>query len=151
MNRPKIAFETERLNLSLDAILPVRQLNDPQKQFIRYKTILASIKEVGVIEPLMVYPQKGRRDQFLLMDGHLRYYALKELGIKDAECLITTEDESYTFNARINRLSPIQEHTMIMKAVKNGVTPKRIASALNLKLRDIGGEPGLLFKADSHC
>jgi hypothetical protein len=60
----------------------------------------------------------------------MRYHALKELGQTEADCLISTEDESYTYNARVNRLNPIQEHKMITRAVKNGVRPERIAAAL---------------------
>jgi hypothetical protein len=33
------------------------------------------------------------------------------LGETEADCLISTQDESYTYNARVNRLNPIQEHT----------------------------------------
>jgi ParB-like chromosome segregation protein Spo0J len=144
MSNPKIGFEFKRMTLSLDAILPIRQLKDPESSITRYSTIRASIREVGVIEPLMVYPQKGNPGYFLIMDGHLRYYALKELKIDTVECLVSTEDESFTYNAKISRLSPIQEHAMIMKAVKNGVTPERIAAALNLNVRDVRNSMNLL-------
>ena len=144
MNPPKIGFEPERIVLRLDQILPVRQIKDPGAKFVRYAAIVASIKEVGVIEPLMVYPAKGNPGSYFLMDGNLRYCALKELGISEVECLIAKEDESFTYNAKINRLSPIQEHTMIMKAVKNGVTPERIAAALNLSLQYVRSNMNLL-------
>ena len=144
MNLPKIGFEPERIVLRLEQILPVRHIKDPAAKFVRYAAIVASIKEVGVIEPLMVYPAKGNPGNYLLLDGHLRYCALKELEIGEVECLIAKEDESFTYNAKINRLSPIQEHTMIMKAVKDGVTPERIASALNLSLQYVRSNMTLL-------
>jgi ParB/RepB/Spo0J family partition protein len=144
MNLPKIGFEPERIVLRLEQILPVRHIKDPAAKFVRYAAIVASIKEVGVIEPLMVYPAKGNPGNYLLLDGHLRYCALKELEIGEVECLIAKEDESFTYNAKINRLSPIQEHTMIMKAVKNGVTPERIAAALNLSLQYVRSNMTLL-------
>jgi ParB/RepB/Spo0J family partition protein len=144
MNQPKIGFEPERIVLPLDRILPVRQIKDPGAKFTRYATIVASIKEVGVIEPLIVYPARGNPGKYLLMDGHLRYYALKDLGIGEAECLIAKEDESFTYNAKINRLSPIQEHAMIMKAIKNGVKPERIAAALNLSVQSVRSNMNLL-------
>ena len=144
MNLPKIGFEPERIVLRLEQILPVRHIKDPAAKFVRYAAIVASIKEVGVIEPLMVYPAKGNPGNYLLLDGHLRYCALKELEIGEVECLIAKEDESFTYNAKINRLSPIQEHTMIMKAVKDGVTPERIAAALNLSLQYVRSNMTLL-------
>lgn len=142
--KPLLGFEMRRVTLPLAKILPVRPFNNPGKSIIRYKSIVTSIKEVGLIEPLVVYPKKGKDRTYLLMDGHLRYHALKELGIDQAECLISLDDESYTYNARINRLSPIQENTMILKAVRNGVSIARIAAALNLKVSVIKERMNLL-------
>lgn len=137
MNSPKIGFEKQRVILSLDKILPVRVVKDPDKNVSRYQTIVSSIREIGVIEPLMVHPQRGNDGLFLLMDGHLRLHALRELGILEVECLVSVDDESFTYNARINRLSPIQEHSMITKAVKDGVPVERIAAALHKNVKDI--------------
>jgi len=128
----KVGFELRKIRVDLDAILPVRQIKDPNKRFHRYKMIVASIKEVGLIEPLVVYPQKGASEKYLLLEGHLRHSALKELGEKEADCIIATDDECFTYNARISRVSPIQEHKMILRAVENGVKPERIAAALNI-------------------
>jgi len=85
-------------SFDLQSFLPVRQIENPQKQG-RYKAILSSIKEVGLIKPLMVYPAKDCADKFLLLDGHLRYFALKELGKDSADCIISTDDEAFTYNA----------------------------------------------------
>jgi ParB-like chromosome segregation protein Spo0J len=144
MNGAKLGFEMQKIRVRLDDILPVRQVKTPQKTAGRYHTILASIKEVGLIEPLMVHPQKGIPGKYLLLDGHMRYHALRELGETEAECLISTQDESYTYNARVNRLNPIQEHKMIVRAVKNGVQPERIAAALNLPVDSIRASMTLL-------
>jgi len=137
MSTPIIGFEKRRIILPLDKILPVRIIKDPDKNMTRYQIIVASIREIGVVEPLMVYPQKGNEGYYLLMDGHYRLHALRELGITEVECLISLEDESFTYNARISRLPPIQEHSMIAKAVNNGVPVERIASALHKSVRDI--------------
>ncbi len=127
MSEAKIGFEMRKVQLGLDDILPVRQVKDPEKHVHRYKMILVSLKEVGLVEPLVVHPQKDAPEKYLLLDGHLRFFALKELGQTAAECIIATDDECFTYNARISRLPPIQEHKMIMKAVRNGVRPERIA------------------------
>lgn len=144
MNQPKIGFELRRIRLALDAILPVRQIKDMPKSVGRYRMIVDSIKEVGLIEPLMVYPQKQVPGKFLLLDGHVRYAALKELGQTEVDCIIATDDECYTYNARVNRLNPIQEHKMITKAVANGVRPERIAAALNIPVRKVQASMSLL-------
>src|ERR1019366_6333372 len=81
----KIGFELRKIVVPLSDILPVRRVNDPQSNIKRYRTIRASIKEVGLIEPLVVYPQKGAPGKYLLLDGHLRHYALKDLGRTEAD------------------------------------------------------------------
>jgi hypothetical protein len=144
MSTEKFGFEFERLKIPLSRLLSVRHLSEPEKKVTRYRSIVSSIKEVGVIEPLMVYPQKGKDEAFLIMDGHLRFYALREIGIKEVECLVSTEDESFTYNARINRLSPIQEHAMITRAVQNGVAVERIAAALDMDVREIKSRLNML-------
>ena len=72
-----------------------------------------------------------------LLDGHLRLMALRELGQASAACLISTDDEAYTYNKRVNRLSTIQEHMMIRRAIDRGVSPQRLATALSLDIKAI--------------
>jgi ParB-like chromosome segregation protein Spo0J len=144
MNAPAIGFDLQPIRLPLTSILPIRMVKEGELRPRRYDTILASVREVGLIEPLIVHPQKGKSGLYLLLDGHLRLCALKEIGQTESDCLVSTDDESFTYNARINRLAPIQEHRMIMKAVENGVAPEKIASALNMKLRDIRAMMNLL-------
>jgi len=136
MSNPIIGFEKMRIILPLDRILPIRIIKDPDNM-ARYQSIVSSIREIGVVEPLMVYPQKGNEGFYLLMDGHYRLHALRKLGITEVECLISLEDESFTYNARVSRLPPIQEHSMIAKAVNNGVSLERLASALHKNVSDI--------------
>jgi ParB-like chromosome segregation protein Spo0J len=72
MSNPLFGFKFERLRLPLSKLLPVRHLSEPDKKVTRYRSIVSSIREVGVIEPLMVYPQGGKDDAYLIMDGHHR-------------------------------------------------------------------------------
>ena len=88
------------------------------KESQKYRQISASVREVGIIEPLVVVPQNGKTGRYLLLDGHMRLAALKELGHAEVRCLIATDDEAYTYNKRINRLATVQEHFMILKAIK---------------------------------
>src|SRR6516225_1047391 len=150
MNNPKLGFEMKKIRVPLADVLPVRQIKEPHN-IKRYRTIRASIKEVGLIEPLAVFPQRASPGKYLLLEGHLRLIALKELGETEADCIVATEDESYTYNARVNRLNPIAEHKMIMKAVQNGVKPERIAAALNLRLSDVKASMSLLDGINSEA
>jgi ParB/RepB/Spo0J family partition protein len=144
MSDMKVGFEMRRVRIPLGDILPIRQVKDPHSNIKRYRTIRASIKQVGLIEPLAVYPQKGSPGKYLLLDGHLRHYALKDMGETEADCIVASDDESFTYNARVNRLNPIAEHKMILKAVQNGVKPEKIAAALNLSEAEVTSSMTLL-------
>jgi hypothetical protein len=144
MSDAKIGFELRKIQVPIEHILPVRQIKDPMNSVSRYQAILVSVKEVGLIEPLMVYPQKDAPGKYLLLDGHLRLFALKELGHTLAECIIARDDECFTYNARVSRVTPIQEHRMIVKAVEMGVNPERIAAALNIPVRIVKAFMNLL-------
>ena len=75
--------------------------------------------------------------KYLLLDGHLRIDVLKDMGETEVTCLISTDDEAFTYNKRVNRLAMIQEHRMILKAVERGVPEERIAKALNVDVQSI--------------
>jgi hypothetical protein len=74
----------------------------------------------------------------------MRYLAMKELGMTTATCLIATDDEGFTYNARINRLTAIQEHKMITRAVNNGASRERIAIVLNIRATSVVATLNLL-------
>lgn len=83
----------------------------------------------------MVFPQKDAPGKYIILDGHPRWHALKELGHTQAECIATREDGCFAFNARVTRITPVQEHRMNVKAINHGVTIERVAAALNIPER----------------
>ncbi len=117
----KLGFELEGATLALAAILPSRPFKAPTRRSAKYRSVLASVQEVGIVEPPVVHPVKTRKagepTQYLLLDGHLRVEALRELGVGEVFCLLATDDEAYTYNHKVNRLRPIHEHFMIMPRV----------------------------------
>ena len=140
MSTPKpvrIGFERRGIDIALDAILPIRQIKPSDQCFGKYRAVLASIKAIGLVEPLVVYPNQGAKGTFLLLDGHLRLKAIRELGQPTALCLLSIDDDAFTSNDKVNRLSLIQEHKMIMKALEGGVTEEQIAKALDLDVHKI--------------
>ncbi len=139
----KQGFQTQLLELSTTELLFTKVITPQIKQGRKYAQVLSSIREVGLIEQPVVAPLK-KNGGYLLLDGHLRIAALKELGIERVTCLISTDDEAYTYNKYINRLSAIQEHRMIMKAVQSGVSEEKIANALNVDVRTIRNKRYLL-------
>lgn len=138
----KAAFEFEGITIRLDKLLPTRATGEKLKQSAKYRALLASIREVGIVEPLSVYPQKGGK--YLILDGHARIEALRDLGIVEAPCLIAAQDEGYTYNQKVNRIAQIQANRMIMKALDAGVPEERIAKALNLAVQTVRNNRWLL-------
>ena len=133
----KLGFDTETITLRIDQIAALKVVNAAAKASEKFRQILASIKEIGVIEPPVVSLDGKIAGKYILLDGHLRLEALRQIGENEVTCLISTDDESFTYNKHINRLSTIQEHRMILQAVKRGVPEEKIAQALNLDVGSI--------------
>ncbi len=138
------AFEQELLTLPIDQIAPLYLVTPQKKASIKFQQIAASIREVGIVEPIVVARDPRNADQFTLLDGHLRLAALKDHEQTEAQCLVSTDDEAFTYNKRINRLATIQEHRMILRALSLGVPEERLASALNVNIKTIKEKRRLL-------
>jgi hypothetical protein len=148
MSGIRLSFERTTVMIPLDQITSTRKINSRFHITSKYRSILSSIREIGVIEPLAVFPTKNSssesQSQYLLLDGHLRLEALKALGAAAALCLISTDDENFTYNRQVSRLSTIQEHMMIRRAIERGVSPDKIAAALSMDVRHINERHRLL-------
>jgi ParB/RepB/Spo0J family partition protein len=109
-------------------IAKLRPLRDRKVTKREYDRIMASIKTVGLVEPLVVFPENG---DYLILDGVQRYRALTELGIEVVPCIMGKQREAFTGNRMVNRVSPLQEHRMIEKALDE-VDENVIAAALGI-------------------
>ncbi|ASP60649.1 hypothetical protein CDO30_20475 (plasmid) [Sinorhizobium meliloti] len=87
------------------------------------------MRVIGLVEAPVVFADTRSAGTWYLLDGHLRLEALKELGFAKVECLVATDDDTYTYNKRVNRLAPIEEHRMIARAIERGVSSADIADA----------------------
>jgi len=139
----KLAFERQLLVTRLDQILPTRQVTDHVKNTVKYRRIAQSIREIGVIEPLVV-AKSAQVDGLMLLDGHIRHAILQDLGETETRCLLARDDEAFTYNKRINRLATIQEHYMIVRAIERGVSEEKIARALDVDAKSIRRRRSLL-------
>lgn len=128
----KLGFERDCLNIPLDKLNLSKPLPVAIQKTVKYLQIRASIQAVGLVEPLVVILNSEQPGNFRILDGHLRLEALRDIGKANALCLISTDNEGYTYNKRVNRLSAIQEHRMIVRAAERGVSTQRLASALSI-------------------
>lgn len=102
---------------------PLRERSIPQRARNR---IAASIEAVGLIEPLVVFPEQ---DHYVILNGYVRYTILLEMGVESVPCILWKEKEAFTGNRMVNRLSPIQEVRMIKQSLEE-LDEKTIAKAL---------------------
>lgn len=130
-----IAFEKRECILPVSKIIPQRLLPTEYRMTNKYKLIANTMKSVGLIEALVVYPRCP--DEYLLLDGHLRLAALKELGVNEVRCTLSTDDEAYTYNKHVNAISSVGQHFMILKALENGISEERLSKALGLDIKNI--------------
>jgi ParB family chromosome partitioning protein len=116
---------SEGIDIPLIRLRPLRDRKVTQRESDR---ILASIKVVGLIEPLVVYPENG---DYVILDGVQCYRALLQLGVEVAPCIIGRQREAFTGNRMVNRVSPVQENRMIEKSLAE-VDEASIAAALGI-------------------
>lgn len=135
--RIHLGFDRDFLTIPVEAIVPLKTLPVGAKESRSYSQVLSSIEAIGLIEALVVMADAKNAGTWFLLDGHLRLEAVKELGIAEVECLLAADDDTYTYNKRVNRIPPIQEHRMIVRAMDRGVPSVDIAAALGLQVESV--------------
>lgn len=130
-------FEPASVTLAIDALLAMKTLRPDIKLSAKYRQIVTSIRAVGLVEPPVVTPATDRPGVYYVLDGHLRLEALRDLGATSVDCLVSKDDEAFTYNKRINRLSAPQEHRMIARAIERGVSESRLAEALGINVSSV--------------
>jgi len=141
---PRLAFEKNCVEVDLSLLKAAVPLPAGVKTSVKYRQILKSIETIGIVEPIIVTLDRDQPGHFVVLDGQMRLEALKDLGVAKALCLISTDDEGYTYNKRVNGLSVIQAHKMILKTAEGGVSVAQLAEALNLSANTIRAKFKLL-------
>ncbi|MGJ7610681.1 MULTISPECIES: plasmid partitioning protein RepB C-terminal domain-containing protein [unclassified Variovorax] len=130
--RTRTAFLKDCVVVPLQDLVYLKTLRPLVKESVAFLQIVASISEIGLVEPPAVFPDTSRKGRYFVMDGHLRIEALKQLGAKEVSCLIATDDDTYTYNKQLNKQTPVQAHKMIVAAIESGLPAERLAKTLNL-------------------
>ena len=125
MNHEDTMNDSVGLDVPITRLRPLRERKVSKREYDR---ILASIKAVGLIEPLVIFPDG---DDYVILDGVQRHRALMELGVEVVPCILGKQREAFTGNRMVNRVSPIQEHRMIEKSLGE-VDEATIAAALGI-------------------
>lgn len=137
----KRAFQPDIVTIEIAEITPIKPMTAAHRKTGTYRRIAASIVHIGLIEPLIVFPTANK--SYVLLDGHTRLDILIATGATTANCLLATDNESYTYNKRVNYIPPVAQHHMILRALSH-VSEERIASALNVTVASIREKRDLL-------
>lgn len=74
---------------------------NPRRRFDDVRELAASIREHGVLQPLVVRPVPGHRGRYELVFGHRRLRAAKEAGLDVVPVLIRQMDDRQVLEAQI--------------------------------------------------
>lgn len=105
-------------NIGVGEIVPSKD-NPNYMSPDEYDLLVANIKETGFLQPLLVQEEPASGGGYALIDGHHRYKAAVELGMKSVACVITDADSDYVDVLRIsmNKLRGEQDLTGVGRIV----------------------------------
>ena len=72
MSRIPLAFQEYVISLPLESIKPQTEFNAESVNSGVYKQIFSSVREIGLIEPLIVYPRSLRTTCYLMVTSDWR-------------------------------------------------------------------------------
>ena len=107
-----VARDTEAIgeNIAISVLVP--NPHQPRQRFEAIDELVASIREVGVLEPLLV---RHCPDGFQIISGERRYRAAAEAGLDKLPCVVLDVDEAHVLalalieNLQRQDLSPFEE------------------------------------------
>ncbi len=131
----EIALATGQLfELPLNAIIP--DPDQPRKTFKNIDALAASIREQGVLQPILVRP-KNSDGHYQIIVGERRYQAAQKIGLSTLPCIIRAEEDASILllqlleNDQREQVSPFEEAAALDKLVKEmGLSKKDIAKEL---------------------
>lgn len=115
-------------DVPISDLVPLNERDINLKGNRGFRRLVATIRAVGLLEPLAVYPDNGR---YIILNGFLRYKACEELKVSTIPCIIYQDKEAYTFNRMVNNLSGFQEMRMLRKSLEK-IDEKTVARAFGM-------------------
>lgn len=121
-------------------VLPLSQIhpdpNQPRKMFRNIESLAASIREQGVIQPIIVTPKQAD-GLYRIIAGERRFLAAQQAGLTTVPCIVRDEDDANIVilqlleNDQRESVSPLEESGALAKLVdRMGVSQADIAREL---------------------
>ncbi|WP_084541419.1 ParB/RepB/Spo0J family partition protein [Nocardioides alkalitolerans] len=119
--------------------IPLRELSahpkNPRHQAVADDELVVSIKQHGLVQPLVVAPAADGADGFVIIAGHRRHAAAKKARLKDLPCIVREDLDTdatqvmamYLENSSRVDLTPIEEAETYQALIDLGLKQKDIA------------------------
>lgn len=110
---------TPRADLQWLPLAEIRPHPDnPRKEFGDVDGLTASVRDVGVLEPLIVVPPSGRSRKHLLIAGHRRLRAAAAAGLTEVPCVVRRDLQ--TRQAQVEAILAENGHRADLSPVEEG-------------------------------
>lgn len=89
----------------IHSLLPIEKIKEPANPIRsgvdqgKFDELKGSIKEIGLIEPLIVRKEKGK---FEIVAGHRRFLACREIGMTEVSCMIMANDADLAESVKLH-------------------------------------------------
>lgn len=141
----------EEKKVSSEGILPLARISANPEQPRRFfeesalAELAASIKEHGVLQPILVVPQNagrasrdGQPDTYLIVAGERRFRAAKLAGLKDVPVVIRTMSDQHQLE--VSLIENIQRRDL--NAIETAVGYAKLRDQFNMTNEQIAGRVG---------
>lgn len=119
------------------------------------ESLVASIRKVGILQPITVVPIAGRADKVECVFGHRRLAAARRAGLKIVPCIARPRDSAanrvltqLAENYERRDMTPLEEALAYKELADAGMTRQQIAAATGKKLGGIENKLRLLQYPD---
>lgn len=139
-NQPILTPKTEGeqvLQLALDSVAP--NAEQPRRVFDegKLRELAASVKEQGVLQPILVRPTAGSRSKYEIIAGERRWRAAKMAGLENIPAIVKSLNDDVTLevalieNIQRQDLNPLEEAATYRRLLdEHGYTQASLATRL---------------------
>lgn len=123
------------LQIPLNEIYP--DPNQPRKSFKNIESLAESIRQKGVIQPIIVTPKKADVDAYYIIAGERRYRAAKVANLVTIPCIVRDENDANILilqlleNDQREKVSPFEEADALVELITHkNVSKSEVAKSL---------------------
>ena len=97
----------------------------PRKTFSNIDLLANSVKQQGIIQPIIIKKDANEKGSFTIIAGERRFLAAKQAGLETVPCIVREEDDATTLliqlleNSQREQVAPLEEAYAIQKLIEN--------------------------------